>query len=221
VRDDLDALYQQDSSVVDRDADGVPERPVYFSLDVASPSLRAFGFLAGDVLKTASGAPPTAYVSAEDLGLVAGDDLDALCLREDGDGVYGAGDALYFSLTAGSPTLSRIDAGPGDLLVPGASPIVAQRALSVGLLATDDVNALGCRALAAPTGAGGDVDCDGVADSVDAALVLQYDAAIVDLLPCAENADVNEDGVADSIDAAVILRFTAGLIGSLPVSRAG
>lgn len=218
VRDNLDGLYQRDSSVVDQDADGVPDRPVYFSLDAASPSLVASGLLPADVLGTVDGATPTAYASAAELGLEPGDDLDALCLRENGDGVYGVGDVLYLSLTPGSPTLSRIGAGPGDVLIAGDPPAVVQRTRSLGLLAPDDVNALGCRALSPRIQLFGDVDCDGIVDSVDAALVLQYDAGIIDLLSCAENADVNEDGAADSSDAALILRFTAGLEGRLPVS---
>lgn len=220
VRDDLDALYQQDGWVVDQDGDGVPERPVYFSLDAVSPSLTAAGFLAGDVLRTVDGAPPTVYASAAELGLTAADDLDALCLREDGDGVYTAEDVLYLSLAPGSPTLAAIGAGPGDVLVAGTLPAVAEGALSLGLIATDDVNALACRALSNQAGAGGDVNCDGVTDSVDAALVLQYDAGIIGLLSCSENSDVNEDGAVDSNDAALILRFTAGLIERLPVSGA-
>ncbi|MEX2158400.1 MAG: dockerin type I repeat-containing protein [Dehalococcoidia bacterium] len=58
----------------------------------------------------------------------------------------------------------------------------------------------------------GDVDCDNDVDSIDATLVLQYVAEIIDGLDCPENADVNEDGVINAIDAAVILQITAGLL---------
>jgi len=62
----------------------------------------------------------------------------------------------------------------------------------------------------------GDVDCDGVVNAVDAALVLQFVAGLLDDLPCAENADVNADGDVTAVDAALILQFVAGLIPALP-----
>ena len=59
----------------------------------------------------------------------------------------------------------------------------------------------------------GDVNLDGVVDSLDAAQVLKHDALIITL----EGdgllaADVNADGMVDSLDAALILKFDAGLI---------
>lgn len=62
----------------------------------------------------------------------------------------------------------------------------------------------------------GDVNCDGGADSIDAALVLQQDAGLIEALPFSKHGDVNEDGKIDSTDAALILQFTAGLLNSLP-----
>jgi hypothetical protein len=61
----------------------------------------------------------------------------------------------------------------------------------------------------------GDADCLGSVNSVDAAFVLQFDAGLLDALPCPENADVDGDGTVTSIDAALILQFDAGLIDSL------
>lgn len=61
----------------------------------------------------------------------------------------------------------------------------------------------------------GDVDCSGSVNSIDAALLLQRTAGLIDSLPCAGNADVNGDGNANSLDAALILQFSAGLIDSL------
>ena len=167
VRDDLDALYGQDPAVVDADNDGVPESPVYFSLDADSPSLTTLGFSAADILTTVSGGPPTVFASAAELGLVPGDDVDALCLRESGDSIYVAGaDPLYFSLAPGSPTLSQMGAGPGDLLTPdGASPIVAQGRAYLGLIAGDDVDAIKCQALSKDPR--GDFDGDTVANHID------------------------------------------------------
>lgn len=58
----------------------------------------------------------------------------------------------------------------------------------------------------------GDVDCNGVVDSRDAQLVLQYVAALIDSLPCFHLGDMDSDGDVDSIDASLILQIEAGLI---------
>ena len=62
----------------------------------------------------------------------------------------------------------------------------------------------------------GDVNGDGEVTVVDAALVLQYEAGLIDSLPCLDAADVNGDGTVDVEDAGLILQFVAGVIGSLP-----
>ena len=165
VRDDLNALYGQDPIVVDTDLNGVPDQAVYFSLDLASPSLTTYGLSAADVLRTVNGGQPTVYAAPAALGLEAGDDIDALCLRESGDGSYGAGDLLYFSLAPGSTTLGQIGAGPGDVLTPGSpNPAVVQSAALLGLLAGDDVDALKCLAF---KDSDGDTDGDTILNSDD------------------------------------------------------
>ncbi len=70
---------------------------------------------------------------------------------------------------------------------------------------------------ATPTTQIGDVNCDGVTNSIDAALVLQLDAALIASLDCEDAADVNGDGATNRVDAAIILQYAAGLIDSLPV----
>jgi hypothetical protein len=66
-----------------------------------------------------------------------------------------------------------------------------------------------------PQGVVGDVNCDGQTNSIDAALVLQYSAGLIDLLLCPQNGDVNHSGGINAIDAALILQYTAGLIHNL------
>lgn len=64
-----------------------------------------------------------------------------------------------------------------------------------------------------PSASLGDVNCDGGwPNSVDATLILQFDAALLDSLPCQDVADPNEDGIINSVDAALILQFDARLI---------
>jgi hypothetical protein len=66
----------------------------------------------------------------------------------------------------------------------------------------------------------GDANGDGVADSTDAMLVLQYDALLIedgeiDVTAC----DVNGDGSVDSTDAMLILQYDALLIEFFPVEE--
>ena len=62
----------------------------------------------------------------------------------------------------------------------------------------------------------GNADCTGHTDSVDALVILQYEARLVSSLRCQELADVNRDGRVDAIDALLILQYVAGLLSDLP-----
>jgi alpha-tubulin suppressor-like RCC1 family protein len=63
-----------------------------------------------------------------------------------------------------------------------------------------------------PSGPLGDVDCSGDANSVDAAIVLQFSARLVTSMACQHRADVNGDRIVNSLDAALILQHDAGLV---------
>jgi hypothetical protein len=58
----------------------------------------------------------------------------------------------------------------------------------------------------------GDVNDDGLVNSVDAQLILQLKANLITSLPNEPSGDVNDDGQLTSVDAALILQRTAGLI---------
>jgi len=58
----------------------------------------------------------------------------------------------------------------------------------------------------------GDANCDGRTNSIDAAIVLQREARLIDSVPCPRNADANRDNGISSLDAVIILQINAGLI---------
>ena len=67
-----------------------------------------------------------------------------------------------------------------------------------------------------PGDASGDANGDGDVTSVDAAIVLQFVAGLLDSVGCPVCADANQDGDVTAIDATLILQFVAGLLASLP-----
>jgi hypothetical protein len=67
-----------------------------------------------------------------------------------------------------------------------------------------------------PVPLAGDANCQGDVNAIDATVVLQFSAGLLNSLPCRENADANANGVVDPVDAALILQFTAGIISGLP-----
>ena len=113
-----------------------------------------------------NGATPTVYASRIALGLETGDDLDAFCLEDNGDGIYvSADDDVLLSLSPGSPTLAQIGAGAGDILSPDpANPSVALNEAQIGLVVADDVDALKCSQMKDPNG---DTDGDTIPNSSD------------------------------------------------------
>ena len=64
----------------------------------------------------------------------------------------------------------------------------------------------------------GDANCDKVTNSIDAALILQVDAGLIDTVPCRSSADVIRDGAINSLDAVLILQITAGLCCDKPLT---
>jgi hypothetical protein len=166
---------------VDRDCDGVPDdgTPVYFSLAAGSTTIALRlpdplpglatgvdfdGVTPDDVLVTNATPGQSRFATFArgivDIGLQAGDDLDALVLIDGGDrGELDAGDEILFSLAPGSPSLGgnplvvggsapfsaadvfRKTFSPGSMPLPGPIQVYA-RAADLGLVEEDDVDAL-------------------------------------------------------------------------------
>ena len=65
----------------------------------------------------------------------------------------------------------------------------------------------------------GDVNCSGTANSIDAALLLQFSAELLSTLGCSQNADVGEYNRINAIDAALVLQYSAGLLDHLETAQ--
>ena len=62
----------------------------------------------------------------------------------------------------------------------------------------------------------GDVDCSDEVDPVDAALILQFDAALLKSLSCELQGSITSDNRLNALDAALVLQHVAGLIDIAP-----
>lgn len=200
--------------------------PVFYSLDadpmvfdpldgVAGSASAVFNgpFVGGDVLMTpAPGAPPVVYAASGLLGLnMVGpdaDELDALVLHENGDGIYTpsafpydwvtdpAVDMLLFSVSRGSAVVGMLDSlcgmpiAPGDILypVPGGPPGIWIPAEALGLATVrsgfavdDELDALDMVR---------DCDLDGISDAEEIAYGGETDA--------------DGDGIPDRCEAVIV-----------------
>jgi hypothetical protein len=142
--DSVDALGRDPCLFVDLNCDGLPENPIFLSLAPGSPTLGMIGATAADVLMTGVEYAPILWAGGTaHLGLATGDVIDAICVKENGNGLYDAGDLVLFSLAPGSPTLTSLPASPAALLRPGPLRIAFGEG-ALGLMATDDVDAFVC-----------------------------------------------------------------------------
>jgi hypothetical protein len=160
--------------------------------------------------------------TAEQGGSICNAQFDAGAVRVVGTNVYGLqGNAVLASIglackSAGESALEIatdvfVDATPGD-----PTDIVAKISNGTATCSAEPPpTATEPKSTATPPASNpkvpGDANCDGLVNSLDAALVLQYDAGLIHSLTCAD-ADYNHDGVVNSLDAALILQKDAGLI---------
>lgn len=140
----LDNIDAVEMDVLDFTGDDIHDVGVYFSLDPASPNLVASG---ADIYFSPAGAGAFAVFSfPAQIGLMAGDNLDALVMWDRGAlGAANPGmDFALFSLAPGSPTLAAIGGSPADVFVTnfaGAFCLFTP-AGQLGLLGGDNVDGL-------------------------------------------------------------------------------
>jgi hypothetical protein len=127
---------------------------IFWSVDVATavgaPPYVGLGATAADIFWSPAipgySAAPVMYAPAAMIGLLLGDNIDALVYFEDGIGGPSPGDIILFSLAPGSPTLAALGgASPADILVtsPGMlAPGFYLPAGALGLTPMDNIDAL-------------------------------------------------------------------------------
>ena len=123
---------------------------------------------------------------------------------------------VFATSCSGSSALEFTRLPAGELFVDAVS-LSDELATPIPVSATGgDLNVTGGIACQTASENLGDASCDDTINAIDAALVLQFTAGLLETLPCQGNADANESGGVDAIDAALILQLVAGLIGNLP-----
>ncbi|MFT5731916.1 MAG: hypothetical protein ACJA2W_002324 [Planctomycetota bacterium] len=187
-----------------------------------SGSAAANGFFGGDVLQSVGGGAPSIYAPSFALGLdlIGGpgsDDLDALILWDNGNGVYdpsftlydwvtGGTDMLLFSVRRGSAIIGQPDSNfgipieEGDILMP---PPMGGGAFLPGIFVPAEQLGLVTRRL---TGAPRGDDLNAL-DSLNQTLLDCNSNGIEDAVDIAigTSMDVNMNGVPDSCEAPVVI----------------
>ena len=97
-----------------------------------------------DTLVPGATPPPVVYATAAQLGLLPGDDIDALAVLDPSeDGTFDPGDIVYISLAVGSPSLGEgLTAADVLEVFPSAAPVKILDGALFGLGAGDDLDAL-------------------------------------------------------------------------------
>ena len=112
---------------------------IFYSLDLAS----APGGAADVMVAPASPGYDVAgvlYANWAALGLQPGDDIDALVVFDDGDGIYNNLDYILFSVAPGSSVGGSADIFRADAITPGSSVFIT--AGQLGLQPSDNLDAL-------------------------------------------------------------------------------
>jgi hypothetical protein len=123
--------------------------------------------------------------------------------------------SAYAGIPPATPTATPAVAATPSATAPDATPSATPTPTASSTATETSTPTATATATATPRGIAGDASCDRVVNSIDAALVLQLSAGLLDSLPCKSNADVSGDARVDSRDAAVLLQFSAGLLDEL------
>jgi hypothetical protein len=142
----------------DIDAINTPGLGVWFSVNAVTATRLTGAGLActsGDILYQATPGPsaplPVVWATRAQLGLVVGDDIDALMMSGAGGTGLNPGTIVYISLAPTSPSAGALGTATAIQVYPGP-PAVVFNATSLGLLAGDNINAMtACDPGAIPT----------------------------------------------------------------------
>ncbi len=125
------------------------QMPVFFSVSRAgSTTLTTLGPADIAYVQQPGVTPPTVYATAAQLGLQAGDNIDALCIRDRGAlGQLDARDLVYVSLDRASPTRAATFAGGADgvLRVWPLPARIIYRNTQLDMAAGDELDAMTAR----------------------------------------------------------------------------
>ncbi len=198
---------------------GIENAPVFAAYELHlsfDPSVLQFGGITrgGDILADAGRTPLCLGPDADDLqnGIVS-----YACASTGGSGGP-SGSGLLATLTfralcPDQTELMFVPVGEDLSVAPvSISDVLGESIATNGVGSDVNINGPAC------PGGGlllGDANCNGTVNPIDAALILQINAGLLNALSCADNADVNRDGSIDPVDAALILQFSARLLGSL------
>jgi hypothetical protein len=128
------------------------------------------------------------------------------CTRESGWApIISTGAIAQADLTCEAPGSTALSLAPGSMFFVSRTP-------SEPAILIDATMACYFPQHGGPSLIDGDANCDSLANSVDAAVILQYDAGLLDGFTCLGNLDLNGDGMTNSVDASIILQMDAGLI---------
>jgi Dockerin type I domain len=204
--DNLAALTFRPPSFIDPLGAGLinPGKKVYFSVPPNDPSGLDPADI-GQVLGTNTGPAFSIYATKELLGLQKGDDIDGLCVADNGNGLYDGPplDTVLFSLTRNSTSVTNGTFSAADILLgpainangPVGPPIVVRPAKSLGLAAGDDLKGLKCFVVKAC-----DINGDGKVNLADIQLII--DARNTKTFQ-GDPRDVDGDGIITANDARI------------------
>lgn len=190
---------------------GVVPSTAHFSVDAATAA--RLGVSPADILYQGAVGPgtlpPVVFATQAVLGLLPGDDIDALAIFDVIiPGTYGLGDFIFVSLTPGSPTLAALAATPASIIQISvfAPPFVTITPTQFNLLPTDDVNAVTCYDIACCV-TPGDANHDGAVNVADAVYIINYVFLGGNPPPCPNEADANGDGQLNISDPVYLINF--------------